>query len=275
MTDRKGRLEKLIEDRELTDEQVIAIIDNITAPPPTPEIQEHHWSDKHIRFGLCGDFHIGSRFEDLDSLKDLFRRFKRRAVEAVYITGDLSCGYNMRPGDTLEVIAHGADAQINRIIDVVPYIGRNLYFILGNHDYSHFKRQGIDIGIHLSSLRDDFCYLGSFVESTVEFAENTKLMLSHPGGSASCYAVSYRSQKMIESFSGDAKPQLLGIGHFHKAEFLNYRNVNCWQTGCMENQSDWARGKGISFIKGGWIIDVWLKENGFPDKVAMEFYPYN
>ena len=46
-----------------------------------------------------------------------------------------------------------------------------------------------------------------------------KIMLMHPGG-GTAYALSYRAQKIVQALPGGQKPDILAIGHYHKAEFI-------------------------------------------------------
>jgi len=50
------------------------------------------------------------------------------------------------------------------------------------------------------------------------------MKLMHPGG-GSAYAVSYRPQKIIESFQDGEKPHILLLGHYHKSLKVEIRGV--------------------------------------------------
>ena len=76
----------------------------------------------------------------------------------------------------------------------------------------------------------------------------------HPDGGSS-YAISYKSQKIVESLEGGVKPEVLHIGHFHKAEYLFYRNIHVFQNGCLQSQSKFMKGKHLSAHRGFWIIE--------------------
>ena len=72
----------------------------------------------------------------------------------------------------------------------------------------------------------------------------------------------------------DSKPNILAIGHYHKAEYLFYRNVHCLQTGCFQGQTPYTRGKGISVHMGGWIVTIHVDKNGTITRFGSEFIPY-
>jgi hypothetical protein len=78
----------------------------------------------------------------------------------------------------------------------------------------------------------------------------------HPGGGSS-YAISYRPQKLIESLEGGTKPNMLGIGHYHKADLMpSYRNVTGIQSGTFQSQTPFMARGGLSAHLGGWQIEV-------------------
>ena len=82
------------------------------------------------------------------------------------------------------------------------------------------------------------------------------LMLIHPGG-GSAYALSYKPQKIVESLEGGTKPNMVAIGHFHKAEMMpSYRNICSIQSGTFQRQTPFMARGGLSAHVGGWIVDV-------------------
>jgi hypothetical protein len=84
--------------------------------------------------------------------------------------------------------------------------------------------------------------------------------------------MSYKVQKRIEAMSGGEKPNVLAIGHYHKAEYIpEYRNVHAFQTGCLQAQTPFMRGKGISAMIGGWIVELHLNVDGAIESLTSSF----
>lgn len=268
----ENKILKELKDRNVSQDELNAVIDQIKNPSFAVSQHKHHWGKTHSKIGLCSDFHVGSKYTRYNVLDDIFNRFKKDGVDAIYVAGDITEGYNMRPGHSFECDMHGADAQIKGVIERVPDIGKPIYFITGDHDYSHYKRQGVDVGTHIAKGREDMNYLGMF-DSDIELAKNTKLKLTHPA-KGTAYALSYHPQKMMEAFSGGEKPNILAIGHYHKVEYLFYRNIHCFQTGCIQSQSSWMKRMNIAAMTGAWIADVFTKRNGEIDKLEMKLLPY-
>ena len=272
MENLEKKLLKELKDRNLSKGELNAVIDQLKNPDLSPKTYRHYWSHNHSKIAICSDFHIGSVYKNMSNLEDMFKRFKKDDVDAVYISGDISEGYNMRPGHSFICDLHGADAQIDGIVSQVPNINKPIYFITGDHDYSHFKRQQIDIGKHIEEKRDDMHYLGMF-EANVYLGKNTKLRLKHPLGGVA-YAYSHHLQKIIDRTKDDDKPDIFALGHYHKLLYVDYHGVHGFLAGTIQDQTEWMKGKNIEAMKGGWIVDVYMKRNGQIDKLEMKLLPY-
>jgi hypothetical protein len=79
---------------------------------------------------------------------------------------------------------------------------------------------------------------------------------------------------MIEAYFGGEKPNMLAVGHYHKAEYIFYRNVHCIQTGCFQAQTPWMAGKGIAAMVGGWIIEITVDDGGNIKRFTPTFFPF-
>jgi hypothetical protein len=101
----------------------------------------------------------------------------------------------------------------------------------------------------------------------------TVVRVLHPGGGSS-YAISYSVQKIIESYQGGEKPDVLLIGHYHKADYVFCRGVHAVQTGCTQDQSPFMRKKKLAAHLGGWIIEMATDENGAVTRFKQEFMPF-
>ena len=146
------------------------------------------------------------------------------------------------------------------------------YFIAGDdHEGWYHQNAGIEIGKYAELLaqdelkRDDLVYLGYMEHDVIIPAKNdgasSKIRVVHAGGGSS-YAISYTTQKLVESLSGGDKPDIMLIGHYHKAEYLNYRNIHCIQSGTTQDQTPFMRKKRLSAHLGGWIVRARQADNG-------------
>lgn len=268
----KPKLEKILEERKVTPAQLNAIIDRVQNPEYVLNHAVHHWGEKHTKIGLMGDTHIGSKYSDYAMLRDLYKRFQKAGVDAVYHTGDITEGYGRRKGHSYECTLHGADEQVQGVVEEYPDIKKPTYFIGGDHDGWHFENGGVDVGAAISKERSDMHYLGAF-QASIELTKGTNIMLVHPA-TGTAYAISYKPQKIVESLSGGEKPSILAIGHFHKIEYLFYRNIHTLQTGTTQRQTPWMKRMNLSAHTGGWILDIYTKKDGTPDRVDLKLFPY-
>lgn len=240
-----------------------------------PTIINKAWQDEEttITFGLMGDTQLGSKYAQLTHLNTYYDICSQRGIKEVYHTGDITDGLKMRLGHEYELYLTSADEMCEDVVNHYPKRdGITTYFITGNHDASLYKHVGLDIGRAISRDRSDLVYLGRDC-AVVNLTPNCVLEMRHPWD-GSAYALSYKMQKMIEAMESDSKPNILAVGHYHKAEYLFYRNVHAIQTGCFQSQTPFTRGKGISVHLGGWIVTVKVDRNGTIKSIATEFIPF-
>lgn len=228
---------------------------------------------KIIRFGIMGDTQIGSKYTQLTYLHDFYDICESEGIEDVYHSGDITDGLKMRVGHEYELYEVSADEMRDDVVKNYPkHNGIKTHFITGNHDASIYKNVGYDIGQAIANLRPDMEYLGRDC-AVINLTPNCTLELRHPWD-GTAYALSYKMQKMIEAMESDSKPNVLAVGHYHKAEYLFYRNVHALQTGCFQGQTPFTRGKGISVHIGGWIVTIRVDEAGTIQGFAPEFIPF-
>ena len=238
---------------------------------------EHHvskWDGTTVlRFAVLGDTQFGSKYAQLTYLHDFYDLCVKEGITDVYHTGDLTDGLKMRPGHEYELYEISADEMREDVVKHYPKReGIVTHFITGNHDASIYKHVGYDIGQAIANARSDLNYLGRDC-ATINLTPNCTLELRHPWD-GTAYALSYKMQKMIEAMESDSKPNILAVGHYHKAEYLFYRNVHALQTACFQGQTPFTRGKGISVHIGGWIVTIRVDENGTIQGFAPEFVPF-
>lgn len=241
---------------------------------PSENIIDTSWNgNKIIRFGLMGDTQINSKFTQLTYLHKFYEICRQEGITTIYHTGDLDEGEQMRIGHPYECYEQGFDDHVSEIVRVYPKVaGIQTQFIIGNHDAAHIKRCGCDIGIAVARQREDMIYLGNSY-ALIKLTPSCTMELRHPIDGTS-YALSYKIQKMIESISDGEKPNLLAVGHYHKAEYLYYRNVHAFQTASFQAQTPFMRGKGISAAIGGWVVELALNDAGEIEKITPTYIPF-
>ena len=239
---------------------------------------------KHVEvvtpIGFIADTHIGSKYERLDALNNFYDRCVQLGVKQVFVAGNIIEGDSRF--NTFSTYVRGVNDQTKNFIEKFPYRrGITTYFITGDdHEGWYIQRDNLNIGEYIElkandSGRKDLIYIGH-LERDIEFTQangSSIVRVIHAGG-GSAYAISYTSQKYVESLQGGEKPAVVVIGHFHKFDWSYPREVHCIQPASFKDQDDWMRKKRIQSIVGGCIC--WLRQCdlGHFTSVKVEFFPY-
>lgn len=218
--------------------------------------------DNTFRFLSLGDTHLGSKYERLDVLEDLYDRAAAWGADRALHTGNWIDGVSSFNAHDLKV--YGMEDQLAYLAKHYPSRdGITTYAVAGeDHEGWFSRREGIDIGKRAEqTMRDlgraDWVNLG-FMESHVRLVNANSgkeaiLAVVHPGG-GSAYALSYSVQKIIEALEGGEKPAVALYGHYHKLWAGNIRNVWVQQTGCTQDQTVFTRNKVKQEVHVGGIL---------------------
>lgn len=229
-----------------------------------------------VKFGVMSDLHLGSLHHFPDALDAYYEILQEYGVDTIYCAGDVLEGHRVYKGQEFELRDVGLEAQLMRFASEVPRVeGIKVKFITGNHDTSFKKLNGAPIGPMIEGARSDWEFLG---EDQAQVKLQTpsgsySIRLLHPSG-GTAYALSYHGQKIVESMAGGKKPNLLCLGHYHKAEFIpSYRNVAVLQTGTFQKQTPFMLQKGLYAAMGAWIVEVTVgKQYNRVDAEFIAFY---
>ncbi len=218
--------------------------------------------DNTFLFGALGDTHLGSKYERLDVLRDLYDRFEKVGVDRVFHTGNWIDGEHHFNKHDLHT--HGFDAQCRYLVNEYPSKKRIITYAIAGDDHEGWtaQREGINVGAYLENKmreagRADWIDLG-YMEAHVKLVNVntgffTMLAVVHPGG-GSAYAESYSIQKIVESLESGEKPGVALYGHYHKLIAGEYRNVFWLQTGCTKGQDTFGRKKRLRYTLGGTTV---------------------
>jgi predicted phosphodiesterase len=235
--------------------------------------KNYNHKGKGVYFGVIGDTHMGHQCYDANLMKHAIDTFNKEKVDFVIHAGDILEGHyeNKRAGSVFELTHIGGDSQVDLAVKELSQIKKPLYFITGNHETNTFlKMSGFDIGKQIEDKIPNAHYLGN-AKGRIQLPYGQSIEVLHPDGGSS-YAVSYRSQKIAESLEGGTKPSILLIGHFHKAEYLFYRNIHIFQTGTLQSQTDFMRNKHLSAHKGFWLVKAKATPKGISE-ISPKFIP--
>lgn len=265
---RDGKLSENNSIAPVIKKEKITVVENLI-----PTTHDAKSGDKTIVFGLMGDTQFGSKYAQITHLHEFYNLLSERGITTCYHTGDITDGLKMRPGHEYELYEVSVDEMVADVVKNYPVLKNGkTYFITGNHDASLYKLCGYDIGAAIARDRKDMVYLGRDT-AIIQLTDNCTLELRHPWD-GTAYAISYKIQKMVEAMDSGTKPSMLAVGHYHKAEYIFYRDVHVLQTGAFQSQTPFTRGKGIAVHMGGWIVTIDVDAEGFVTRIVPEFIPF-
>lgn len=224
-----------------------------------------HLGGAEFLCGAIGDTHLCSKYERLDALNAFYDKCKAEGVRHIFHTGNTIDGY--KESLNMGAVYHVEfEAQSEYFVENYPHrTGITTHFITGMcHEGWYAKKIALDVGMRmqddaLRAGRTDLKYLGCLEHDVLlGGAGGPRVRLSHPSGSQTAYALSYKLQKTIESLTGGEKPAMYLCGHYHKAFYMDYRSIQAFCTGCFQDQTPFLKGKGIQVTVGGWIINIQL-----------------
>jgi len=228
-----------------------------------------------LRFAVIGDTHIGNLYERIDALNEFYKTLKQEKINTVFHCGDVLDGHHVYRGQEYEQYAVGFDKQLEAIVQRYPKTIKT-FFITGNHDASYKNINGMNVGKIIDKYVENMNFLDQDIATVImktKSGKKVKYRLMHPSG-GTAYAVSYKSQKIVESFSGGDKPRALFIGHYHKADMMPmFRNVKAFQVGCFCSQTPFMLKKPTPAHVGGWIIEDKIGKKG-TSRIKSEFISF-
>ena len=253
-----GLIELMKSDGELIDYHNGEIV-KLAKPVKTNDIYELKTKLTKLKLLLISDTHLCSNYDRVDILRYLYDKAEDNGINMVLHSGDFTDGRSNRPEQVYELREPSFQGQVEYCIDKYPKFSGKTYVIQGNHDDWWYKSAGSEIMIPIAKAREDIVYLGPDVADMK--IGNLKVRLFH-GKGGQAYAKSYKIQKYLDTIPVNEKPDILQTGHIHQAFYYKQDNTHCFQTGCLEDQTPFCRGMGLSNDKSCWWVDVTFDNNG-------------
>jgi predicted phosphodiesterase len=269
--DKKIYLGKIFE--RFSEHELKAIAEGTRIIPGQESVPRIDFEGQRIRIGFLTDTHIGSIFFKPELLEQAIEEFKKEGCEIVCHAGDVTDGMSRREGHVYELSHIGYDRQKDYAIELLSQWEGKMYCISGNHDLWFLKNANIGANIvkDICEKLPDAEFLG-YDEGDISLNGKATLRLWH-GGDGNSYATSYRIQKIIESFTGGEKPNVLLAGHTHKQLYMFERHIHAVSGGSICLQTSWMRMKRIQAHPGFWILDIWINDTGV-SKFQSCWFPF-
>lgn len=237
-------------------------------PQLTEDVYQVKHDLEHLKLLLLSDTHLGSKHDRLDILRYVYQKAEDLGITTVLHSGDMVDGYYPnRANQVYELKAHGADEQTDYVVNKYPTFDGKTYFITGNHDFTHIRNDGYDIGKAISKQREDLVYLGQDVADLKIGKLKTRLF--HGAGSKP-YSKSYKLQRYVETIPLEEKPDIQLMGHYHDAFYMKYQGVDCFQVPALIDQTPFARQMGMPNLKGVWWLGIDFNKKGEVSSIKPE-----
>lgn len=231
--------------------------------------------DNHLRFGVFSDIHIGHICYRGDIMRRMVEDGRRFNVEFWLNAGDTIEGMSGREGHIYELSHLGYSAQVNFFEKEFSIFEHTVYSIEAQNSHSGWYKSkgntGLNIGEELERRSRHYKFIG-YDEQDIILDNGLKIRLVHPG-SGTAYAISYKIQKYVNAITGGHKPNILFQGHYHKAMYMFYRNIHCFDAGCICDQTPFMKKIGTPAMVGYWLIDVTMQNNGV-ERIISTFVPF-
>lgn len=249
--------------------------------PPAPTLNLDRLKGKEYEFGIISDPHLCCIDERLDVCNAGFDEFERRGIKDVFLPGNLIHGEWYRIFHEIKDGCFGAHKQARYFADNWPARkGITTRFITGECHEGWYQDKGMKIGYYIENVcrdsdRNDIKFIGHIEQDitiTTAYGE-TKIRLQHPGGGCA-YALSYPSQKMVESFQGGEKPNMLISGHYHKFDVCYPREVVTIMAGTACDQTRYMRLRKLAAHVGFIICKIGSRLDGTIGRLNVEFFPF-
>lgn len=246
-----------------------AILSSAKGKPTKAKKQAVSKATDSVKMLVISDTHIGHEKFNYPLFDAAVEASKD--CDMVIHPGDHLEGMSGRPGHIYELEHIGYNEQINACRKLYSGFDKPIYGIDGNHDqwFKQKNNAGVIVGEELERTISNYTHLGEW-EGDLHLGD-IWVKLFH-AGDGSAYAVSYKGQKLVESFSGGEKPHIVFSGHYHKSMYMFARNVHHFESGTICGQSRFMRGKKIPAHMGFWIVTAHFNRAGIT-RIANEFVP--
>jgi len=231
------------------------------------------WAEEVFKVWVVSDTHLWAKACALAELNDFYDICKAEWITDIFHAWDL-CDWwgKVYPWQLWELVVYWFDDMLEYLKDNYPRREWIItHFILGNHDEDFLKHWWANIWKALAWVRDDLNYLW-FYDANIN-VNGIKFWLHHWWWWAS-YAQSYKLQKAVETLTGDMKPQVYILWHYHGSLYMSMRNIHCFLPWCFQKSNNFSVRFNLPNIVWWYILEIHKTSNNDVRKVKPEFVQY-
>lgn len=231
------------------------------------EVSEVLGEEWRLRFWMLSDTHVWAKQCAMDEIGEFYDKAKDKWVECFVHAGDILDWEWVYKWQQFEQSEVGMDAQIDKLVKEYPNVWVPTFFIEGNHDAAFLSRNWADVWRTISLLRDDLKYLGIY-DATLKI-NWIKINLHHGAGTSS-YSGDYRLLRYIDSLDPNNLPDIVALGHYHRALMSLHNWVQGFLPGAFLKTNLLCKRYNFPNIIWGWIVDI-EKTKDWKQHLNMEF----
>ncbi len=176
---------------------------------------------------VISDTRLGSKYQQLSRLNFAYQEAWKQGFDKAILLGDITEGlYSLKNPYHDTLFVDTTEKQAEYVVNNYPYIeGFKTYFITGDQDATHTKKNGVDIGRMISRERDDMVYLGNMrCQLNVR---NMKILAQHLkiGKFDRAKTISLKPQDAIYAMRSEEKVDIILDGHILASQQMTERGM--------------------------------------------------
>lgn len=230
--------------------------------------------DSSTKFALIADLRIGSKYEQIPILNDMYKKFLDDGVKYVIIAGNLLEGpYTgkdlMEFGKSLNF--NDALSQANHLIEYFPKVeGIKTLFITGKNDHKWGKK--MNVGEYIAKNRSDMYYLGP---KSCNLYFNNVCFRVEQLKKGDAYTVAYPPQKYSRSMSSyeDYDAIFLG-GALNIQHFPSIRDTQIFSIPSVVDRTPKMASDNQMNTMGALEFEITYTKNGKLKRLIPKIMPY-
>ena len=225
---------------------------------------------------LISDTRLGSKYQQLSRLNNAYLEAWKNGFDKVIMLGDITEGlYSLKNPYYQTLFADTTEQQVDYVIDNYPYIdGMTTYFITGDQDATHTKKNGVDIGRIISEARDDMVYLGN-MRCQLNIRK-MKILAQHLqiGKFDRSKTISLKPQDAIYAMRSEEKVDIILDGHLLSSELLTERGMREIAVPSLVATTPRIRKSAIPHNVGFILLKTNLTKDGKFEDMEATYSPY-
>ena len=218
----------------------------------------------HVKIGFLSDTHLGSIYDDVNTLRNVYSIAEDKSVDFMFHAGDLTDGVL----GIFEFEKHLKEdsyfGQVKYAIDKYPKYSGKTYAISGNHDDYWTMITGREIIEDISDKRRDIVYLG---RRRIVNINGLKIQILH-GDYDPITNSWFKATKYLRSI--EERPNIIHLGHKHISNYDVYNGTHIVRSATIMERTPVLEINGMKNEKSMFFANITFDNNGNPVEYNFE-----